>query len=497
MAMANPATTHVIEIEAGIGEPAFIPLSMGQELQPISVGKKGMWRIESPRVLDVHAFVYFDGTSLFVQSADDANAASVDGYRIGKAWTELSAPCKIEIGLARLKFRSLIVDDDSATQIATAAPVTSPFRNGSQPGNSMPVAVAPPPLSFPKTERPFRPGELAHQTDESTRFAPLDTSSGNHPRLSSGSHPPPLVNSGPMMVQGPMAEPPVQPLQFPQAMMGEGPQMAPQAPGSVPGQGQPQPPTPPGSYPGQSYPGHPPYPNGGATGPYVLPNGMAPNGMPMNGMYTHPPGPLDVLQPGMPGQAPPPPKAYDKLRAALGGTSPITAGAGILIIIAGALFVFDDDALPPKRAQAKANASATATVPSPVVGSVVMAPDAGAVVTGGAITGGQPPWPPGVPCPPPNWPAGTPLPCTPISGSAIASAVDAGAPTARPDPPSRNGKGSTPTLERQAVDFVASGDTAKAAAAYEELVRRDPNNRVYAEAARILRAKLDAGAAGP
>ena len=28
--MANPQTTHVIEIETGIGEPAFIPLSMGQ-----------------------------------------------------------------------------------------------------------------------------------------------------------------------------------------------------------------------------------------------------------------------------------------------------------------------------------------------------------------------------------------------------------------------------------------------------------------------------------
>ena len=42
--MAKSSTTHVIEIEAGIGEPAFIPLTLGQELQPISVGKKGMWR---------------------------------------------------------------------------------------------------------------------------------------------------------------------------------------------------------------------------------------------------------------------------------------------------------------------------------------------------------------------------------------------------------------------------------------------------------------------
>ena len=49
--MAKPATTHVIELESGIGEPAFIPLTLGQELQPLSVGKKGMWRVEGARVL--------------------------------------------------------------------------------------------------------------------------------------------------------------------------------------------------------------------------------------------------------------------------------------------------------------------------------------------------------------------------------------------------------------------------------------------------------------
>src|SRR5690242_20239310 len=105
--MAKPATTHVIEIETGIGEPAFIPLTLGQELAPISVGKKGMWRIESAHVLDVHAFVYFDGKALFLQSADDSSVTSVDGYLVGKTWTELHAPCTIEVGAARLRFRSL------------------------------------------------------------------------------------------------------------------------------------------------------------------------------------------------------------------------------------------------------------------------------------------------------------------------------------------------------------------------------------------------------
>ena len=53
-AMANP-TTHVVELQEGIGEPAFIPLTLGQELAPISVGKKGMWRLESPRESTVRA----------------------------------------------------------------------------------------------------------------------------------------------------------------------------------------------------------------------------------------------------------------------------------------------------------------------------------------------------------------------------------------------------------------------------------------------------------
>jgi hypothetical protein len=114
-----------------------------------------------------------------------------------------------------------------------------------------------------------------------------------------------------------------------------------------------------------------------------------------------------------------------------------------------------------------------------------------------------PAWPAGVACPPPNWPPNTPLPCTPNAagsetgtkpggrdvkdaGARTSDAKDAGAPL----------PAGAKTLERQAVDYVASGDTAKAAAAYEELVRRDPNNKIYAEAARILRAKLDGGVPG-
>ena len=98
-------------------------------------------------------------------------------------------------------------------------------------------------------------------------------------------------------------------------------------------------------------------------------------------------------------------------------------------------------------------------------------------------------WPAGVPCPPPNWPPNTPLPCTPNGIGATNNrppekgSKDAGAKGGDSKDAGAALPAGVKTLERQAVDYVAAGDTAKAAAAYEELVRRDPNNKVYAEAA--------------
>lgn len=561
--MANPQTTHVIEIETGIGEPAFIPLSIGHELQPISVGKKGMWRIESPRVLDVHAFIYFDGNSLFLQSADEANAASVDGYRVGKAWTELHAPCKIEVGTARLRYRSLIADaDNQPTMMAPSPPVQAPpggpggMGGGSRPGASMPAAGAPappapgghpsvptgaqpqpatrppaaagsspagasnPPVAFPKAERPFKPGEFssAPDLDESTRIAPLDATGGG--RVASGSHPRPAagqpagedaaraeaarimrggtgavaaIGSGqfnampggmqPNMMQGSMP---------PGGMMQSGgyPQgQAPQGYGQQPqGYGQPS-----------------AYGNAGGSGAFNIPQGGMP---PIPGPPGMPQGPLGPsMPPGGYGSMTPqgglmqpdgPPNPMQGFVAKLKANSIPKIIAGILFIIGGILYLAEDEEPPPKR---KVTASADAGLEAGT--SASSATTAPPVMTMTAPTTPSPPaWPAGVPCPPPNWPPNTPLPCTPsAAGSTDSGAAKPGGRDAR----DAGGKASdakdagatlpagTKTLERQAVDYVAAGDTAKAAAAYEELVRRDPNNKVYAEAARILRAKLDGG----
>ncbi|MBS2014651.1 MAG: hypothetical protein JST00_17315 [Deltaproteobacteria bacterium] len=538
MAKANqPATTHVIEIETGIGEPAFIPLSMGHELQPISVGKKGMWRIESPRVLDVHAFVYFDGNALFLQSADEQSAASVDGYRVGKAWTELHAPCKIEIGSARLRFRSLIADAEQATVGLAQPPVAPPPMNPPMPGpgqapppgmglgmqgtrppqpmmgaDASPMQTGPQPapqgpggqpVSFPKADRPFKPGEFsAKADDESTRIAPLESTGGNRipsgnvnavrpaagapmgerlptgpmPQMAMGSGPYGAVNAGPMMQNGMM---PMMP-----------PGGAPPPPGSYPAQV----PGAPGSYPGQGQ-------NAYAQGPFSQPPGMMPQqGPPMMGPGgpSMPPGGFGSMTPQ--GGSPPAPGqgGNDFLTKLKETPIPIKTVAMVLILIASGLYLLDDDEEPAPKKKPVATLDGGAADGGKVAaagGGVIS--DAGAttnvppVATPGA-TGTQPPaWPPGVPCPPPNWPPNTPLPCTPNDVK-----------PEKPEKPGHHDAGSavtsnnpaTKTLERQAVDYVAAGDMAKAAAAYEELTRRDPKNPVYAEAARILRNKLDGGA---
>jgi hypothetical protein len=522
--MANPQTTHVIEIETGIGEPAFIPLSMGHELQPISVGKKGMWRIESPRVLDVHAFVYFDGSSLFLQSADEQNAASVDGYRVGKAWTELHAPCKIEIGNARLRYRSLLADaDNQPTMMAPAPPVQAgpggpgnplgaPCPPGSRPGGgpgaSMPVAVAPPPpggsapgLSFPKAERPFKPGEFssAQDTDESTRIAPLDATGGG--RVASGSHPRPAA--------GQAGDDPSTRPEAARVMRGQsgavaaiggpfdgmgmqgGPQGNPMQSGAFPQQGFPPPQQ---QFANQGYPG----PAGSGQygvipGPPGMPGPMDPS-MPPGGYGSMTPQ-GGMQQPGAPQGAPSDAKK---------NTSVPKIVASLLFIAGSILYLAVDDDPQPAKKKPVASVDGGGAETGVAAGGGTGAADASAGTVVPPVMGqGQtvaPAWPPGVPCPPPNWPANTPLPCTP---NGIGTAPDR-------NPPEKGGKdagarssadkdaGTLPpgvkTLERQAVDYVAAGDTAKAAAAYEELVRRDPNNKVYAEAARILRGKLDAGA---
>ncbi len=522
--MARSETTHVLEIESGIGEPAFIPLTLGQELSPISVGKKGMWRIESPRVLDVHAFVYFDGAALFIQSADEQSAAMVDGQPVGKAWTELAAPCRIEIGQARLRFRSLMpapLEEQEERTVAFEVPVQkhgtlqmTPSAVGLQPASPSAARGIP-----AKPERPFAPGEFSHRSDDATRVAPLETSkAGRRPggdesmraavRPAAGMPPSNMSASGGYAV--PHTSPSGQPLimHTPNGMPGM-PHGAMQPSMSHSG-GVPVPMTPvhngpmsggmPSAYGSGPYPAPPNgYPAPPPSG--QLPQG--PYGPPLPPGMSMPPGSMQPLSHG--GAAvPTESKKKDDFATRWKEMSAVRRLLILMspLILASAYYAVVVDDPPPTTKGNKG--TKTASSGSGAVAST--ARDAGSVATTTAAPGvsgtAPPPVDPGAQVGgPPVGSAPTAVGSAPTSPAPAGSAPPPGSATGRTvtPPPGPSAVAGAPlvdgkrTLERIAIDAYLAGDYPLAARSYEQLAEMTPapSNIVYLEAARIIKAKVE------
>ncbi len=209
------------------------------------------------------------------------------------------------------------------------------------------------------------------------------------------------------------------------------------------------------------------------------PPGMAPSTAPL--AFAPPPGP----PPGPQGallDLPPPPlpqspatsatpgwrKALDRGLAEWKATSgPKKALLALLPFAFFAVYVLFDD---PSR-QAAAPPAAT-TAPSPATGTATTV---------------APARPAAAPTqPPPEAPAPAATVVTPQTRAAIP-------PTAVPGPAPAAVAAGRATPERQAVDAVVAGAYADAARRYDDLAREHPEQPVYREAARILRAKAEAG----
>ncbi len=149
--MAERSEEFVIEVESGIGDPAFITLRRGTVLNPMSVGVRGMWRVDADDVLDVHGYVYFDGQLFFVQSADEEYPLLVQGQPVEQSWTSVDPPCKIQMGAARLHYRGAYAEIKSSADQETRV------------------------LSQPPVAKPVRPAAFAKSQKETTRVHSLDT----------------------------------------------------------------------------------------------------------------------------------------------------------------------------------------------------------------------------------------------------------------------------------------------------------------------------------
>jgi hypothetical protein len=461
----NPGS--IVEIRAGTSQRPLLELRPGQVVQPMSIGRVGMWPVEAPGVLDIHAYVYFDGNALFIQSADAGNPAKGNGQAIGTTWQQIEIPCTIELGRARLVYRTLdeMEDSDEDKTVAQAiqlpvgpsrgapqAPAFTPnagaFSNrnkgpdsdatrlqpvgagGREPDPTIvsPLEMAGTPMGGVPKARPAA-GMPAFSTDIMPQSSPTAIGAPPAPpppqnmgyaafgsvQVAVPGVPPPPPNPMMQTLNAPMQSQMQQPMmQMQQPMMQQQPGMMMQQPGTV---------------------------------PQMMPQNMMPPGMPNaeTGRIV-PPGELTgFARAKAEWQAMPP------IRKVIVGTFP-----GVLLLVY--FMLFDDEpqqqARKP-RPQGSTSASVSSSAPPPPV------VDAGAPV---------------VTNPPPVFDAG------PVASNPAP-------PPTNPLPPPPKGK---VTLERQAFDLVGQGQFTKAADIYDQLATQTTNAQqaaTFREASRVLRSR--------
>ncbi len=188
------AETHFIEVVAGKGQPPSLELRPGVELAPLSVGTGGAWQVSAAGVRLVHLYVYFDGQTLFLQSAEAEDPPKMDGRPVPAAWTSVPGRCVITFGQAQLVFRPAegAADDGDEDERTVAMPLeqAAPQRPMQAP------PAAPPPGARPPTARPFKPGAFAAPVDESTRLQPLEDFLASGPPSGDSTRVEPLLPDG-------------------------------------------------------------------------------------------------------------------------------------------------------------------------------------------------------------------------------------------------------------------------------------------------------------
>lgn len=93
----------VIELTKGLSPKKSMVFSPGKPAETFSLGQQGVWSVSGAGVGAVHAYLFFDGTTVFVASADPAGTTSVDGAKVSSDWFPLAPPCEVALGEARLK----------------------------------------------------------------------------------------------------------------------------------------------------------------------------------------------------------------------------------------------------------------------------------------------------------------------------------------------------------------------------------------------------------
>ncbi len=469
--MADTPGSQILEIRAGNSQRSFLELQPGVAVQPMSIGRAGMWQVDAPDVLDVHAFVYFDGRSLFVQSATAGNPAKGNGQAIGTAWQQLEIPCTIEIGRARLVYRTIDeIDPDGDEDKTIAHAVRVPAEPAAQfrPNAGMFSNRDKGPDSDATRLQPMNmqrePDPTIIETGTPMAGVPKARPAAGMPAWSSNTGGPP---SSPTVAAGPPAPPPQntgyqafgsvqvavpQPPQNPMSQTLQAPLLSPLA------QQQPVMYAMPPQMMMQQPMMHPTMP-----GP-TMAGGSGPNPAMMPGPAMGTGGsaaPQDPIKQGF-NRAVAEWKAMPPLRKVIFGSFP---GVALLVYF----MLFDDDAPPPQVRHPK----------PPPSGQITSVTSTGSTMTGTPTTVVTVPTTPTV------------VPAVPNTAPTVAVTVPVPTLTTATTTAIAPLPKGTRTLERQAIDLAAQGQYAKAVEIYEQLAQQHPEQPAFREAARLLRQRTN------
>ncbi len=492
------STNLRIEVRAGDAERKQVDFTPGEPAEPFSVGSAASWVVRGDGVVGVHAYLYFDGTTLFVSSVGGA-PVTMAGRSVGTDWEPVDVPMNIHVGGVKLAVRGPTShrageeteqrrqppppEEDEKTQFqpvpnrprqgprgaavapGPAAPGAEPARFDAPPDSEATV-VQRPGEQVLRAARPSVPALEALPESERTRIAPVEA-------LAPGAAPAPVRPAAGMP---PVGAPGVHPLagtQDPTTRRAPfGPSGAPMPaagappPGGMPGMAMPGAPIP-GAMPGAPMPGAP---MPGAPMPGAPMPGAPMPGMPM----PHGGVPGFVVQPGQPPVPGAAPGGGARLQAAKQAALKLKAQAAkawgeasipqkaILVLLPFAFIaMFSLMGGQPQKKPAASTAKSASSVKS-------AAPPASAQV-GTAAAGSAAPSVASVPKP-------------------VAPAAPTAAKPAAPPPANTSSKGKS--QERVAVDAVAAGNYQEALKQYQALAAAHPDQAVYQKAIRILKQKI-------
>ena len=167
-------TVYVLTVSRGLAAPRIREFHNGAPQDAHSVGTEGDWQIRGPGVEPVHAYLYFDGTQLYVQSALEGLVVRLGGVAVGVDWIPFPVDGVLELGTALLTLSQRGVHPASPT--GSMVVHTSDFEAArSEPAAERGARVLPSTLarSEPAAERGARvlPSTLARSEPAAERGA--------------------------------------------------------------------------------------------------------------------------------------------------------------------------------------------------------------------------------------------------------------------------------------------------------------------------------------